>query len=52
VILMSGFAADNQARKLLEHGAVAFCSKPFRLKELRRLLSRALMENSTCAATE
>jgi PAS domain S-box-containing protein len=40
VLVMSGFASDEQVRRCLQKGAMGFLPKPFQLRDLRQAIAR------------
>jgi signal transduction histidine kinase/CheY-like chemotaxis protein len=42
ILMASGFIQDDEARRLLEHGADGFIKKPFIVQEIYRTIERAL----------
>ena len=42
ILMASGFIEDDEARRLLEHGADGFIKKPFVLREMYKSIKRAL----------
>jgi CheY-like chemotaxis protein len=52
VLLVSGFAPDDDAQALLEAGALGFLEKPYTLTALTRAVRTALANEPPVAATE
>ncbi len=42
ILMASGFIQDDEARRLLEHGADGFIKKPFLIQEIYRTIERAI----------
>jgi DNA-binding NtrC family response regulator len=51
VIVITGFATIETAREVLKGGAVDFIPKPFKMRDLRKLVARILHESGTAPET-
>ena len=42
ILMASGLIQDDEARRLLEHGADGFINKPFMVQEMHKTIERAI----------